>query len=163
MFRRALTRERPRGSNLKTSTHLFLLSQTLWLRHFLLEMVNNKNRTNRWDFLRPWFKAIPTWLGLENFYFHKANSEQVNTVGSESVHVARLLSQCSSQCFSFSRCWNSSLLACWSLPQLEPSQQPQLLPIWRPSEESYRRPRWEEDPSLNSTHGQTGLKSMSRW
>lgn len=138
--------ERPRGSKLKTSTQLFQPSQTLWLRHFPPEMVRNQNRTNRWFLLRLWFKATPTWPALESFYFLDANSELVNTVGSESVHVALLLCQRSSQRFSFSRCWSSSPLACCSLPQLEPSQQPQLWPIWRPSEESYRRPRWEEDP-----------------
>lgn len=45
---------------------------------------------------------------------------------------------CLSQLFSFSRCWSSSLLACCSLPQLQPSQQPQLFSIWRPSQTQMR-------------------------
>lgn len=154
--------ERPRGSNVKTSSLFFLVSQPLCPILSIQQM-----NTFRLNCQMLWFKANPTTLPLENFYFfikqQWTRQHCSGRVGSESVHVARLSSQCLSQLFSFSRCWSSSPLACRSLPQLEPSQQPQLLPIWRPSKESFRRDeRWEEDPSLKiAPRIRLGLKAWA--
>lgn len=70
-----------------------------------------------------------------------------------------LAQRCSRLCLrqrcSFSRCWSSSLLACCSLPQLQPSQQPQLLPIWRPAKKNSeeRSPRVKMAPRLRLRAG----------